>query len=34
MVYCEKDVLTVAQLLLKYRNEKLIEPAFVERVLE
>jgi hypothetical protein len=34
MVYCEKDVLTVAQLLLKYRNEKLIEPSSVERVLE
>jgi 3'-5' exonuclease len=34
MVYCEKDVLTVAQLLLKYRNETLIDTSFIERVLE
>jgi 3'-5' exonuclease len=25
-VYCEKDVITVAQLLLKFRNEPLLEP--------
>lgn len=25
-IYCEKDVITVAQLLLKFRNESLLEP--------
>ena len=32
--YCEKDALTVAQLLLRYRNEEIIKPENLERVLE
>ncbi|MBN1989979.1 MAG: 3'-5' exonuclease [Bacteroidales bacterium] len=31
-VYCEKDTLTVAQLLLKYKGEPLIEAENIERV--
>ncbi len=30
--YCEKDVLTVAQLFRRYRNEELIDPNNLERV--
>lgn len=29
--YCEKDVLTVAQLVLRYRNEPIINPENIER---
>ena len=29
--YCEKDALTVAQLLLRYRNEPIIKPENIER---
>jgi len=32
VTYCEKDVLAVAQLLLRYRNEPLINPENIERV--
>ena len=32
--YCEKDVLTVAQLFLRYKNEPIINPENMERVLE
>jgi hypothetical protein len=32
VIYCEKDVLTVAQLILKYKNEPLIDPSNVEKV--
>ena len=32
--YCEKDTLTVAQLLLRYKNEPIINPDNIERVLE
>lgn len=31
VAYCEKDVLTVAQLFLKYRNEPTIDMANIER---
>jgi hypothetical protein len=31
VTYCEKDVLTVAQLLLRYRNEPIIDPANIEK---
>lgn len=34
VTYCEKDVLTVAQLLLRYRNEPLIGPECIERVMD
>ena len=33
-MYCEKDALTVAQLFLRYKNEPIIDPERVERVLE
>ncbi len=33
VVYCEKDVLATAQLLLKYKNEPLINPENFERLL-
>ena len=29
--YCEKDVLTIAQLFLRYKGEKLIDPENIER---
>jgi 3'-5' exonuclease len=32
--YCEKDALTVAQLFLRYKNESIINPENIERVLE
>lgn len=32
--YCEKDTLTVAQLFLRYKNEPIINPENIERVLE
>lgn len=32
--YCEKDALTVAQLFLRYKNEPIINPENIERVLE
>ena len=32
--YCEKDTLTVAQLFLRYKNEPIIHPENIERVLE
>jgi uncharacterized protein YprB with RNaseH-like and TPR domain len=32
--YCEKDALTVAQLILRYKNEPIINPENIERVLE
>lgn len=31
-IYCEKDTLTVAQLLLRYKGEALINPENIERV--
>jgi predicted PolB exonuclease-like 3'-5' exonuclease len=31
-IYCEKDVITVAQLLLKFRNEALLEPEQIVSV--
>ncbi len=34
VTYCEKDALTVAQLLLRYKNEPIINPENIERVLE
>lgn len=30
--YCQRDVITVAQLLLKYRNETIIEPQFIDTI--
>ncbi len=32
--YCEKDALSVAQVFLKYKNEPLIAPDNIERVME
>jgi len=32
--YCEKDALTVAQLLLRFKNESIIDTDSIERVLE
>ena len=32
--YCEKDALTVAQIFLRYKNEPIIDPEKIERVLE
>jgi len=32
--YCEKDALTVAQLFLRYRNQDIIPPENLERVLD
>jgi DNA polymerase elongation subunit (family B) len=32
--YCEKDALTVAQLFLRYKNQPIINPENIERVLE
>ncbi len=34
VTYCEKDALTVAQLLLRYKNEPIIDADCIERVLE
>jgi DNA polymerase elongation subunit (family B) len=34
VTYCEKDALAVAQLLLRYKNEPIINPENIERVLE
>jgi len=31
-IYCEKDTLTVAQLFLRYKGEKMIEPSEIERI--
>jgi len=30
VTYCQKDVLTVAQILIRYRNEELLKPEDVE----
>jgi len=32
--YCERDVLAIAQLFLRYRNEALIDPDHIERVMD
>jgi uncharacterized protein YprB with RNaseH-like and TPR domain len=34
VTYCEKDVLTVAQLLLRYRNLPIIEAANIEKAMD
>lgn len=34
VTYCEKDALTVAQLFLRYKNEPIINPENIERVLD
>lgn len=34
VTYCEKDVLTVAQLMLRYRNLPIIETANIEKALD